>query len=348
MNNLPQLTTLPKHLVGWGTGDLSLAQSGRDTAGPRRGHGLESLDLGNCSLSFEGVSPLFGLQPTRPKASASAGAGAAPRWPRLRSLTLHSNPLAQTHPDYAESLQVSSDLPGLQIIDAKRVKERKRAGELPEFKADILARRRKEGKMKPTGANKGGEQMRQWGSGARQAGAGERDTEAARVESKMAAAMEVGTSEPEESGKKKRKRQDAVPKNATVSKRDVTTAPQSAEPEAEAAAKRKRKRAKQGGSEVDPPKSSASQAAVKTDLPTTARPSQKSQARAVPVLPTPSVAAQADPSVQKPSKPKKSETSVLKVIEVKKDAKGKKDSSGLDLKEWFATDENSGLGMGGW
>ncbi|MDN8996924.1 hypothetical protein Q0P57_13720, partial [Staphylococcus aureus] len=92
------------------------------------------LDLGNCSLPFTAVSKIFGL----------AGKSKTPQWGNLRSLTLRANPLALEKEDYAELLQASADLPKLQIIDSRRVVERKRKGETPETKAERRARERKE------------------------------------------------------------------------------------------------------------------------------------------------------------------------------------------------------------
>ncbi|WVR08503.1 hypothetical protein IAU60_005558 [Kwoniella sp. DSM 27419] len=155
MNNLPQLTSLPAHLSSWGKGDLSLVGKGKDDT-TRLGDGLEVLDLGNCSLPYSAISSIFGLTSTPGRKKLSL--------PHLRSLSLHSNPLGSTHPNYAELLQASADLPKLQIIDAKRVVERKRKGEIAESRSDKKARERKEGKMKPSGANVGGTKMRSWGA----------------------------------------------------------------------------------------------------------------------------------------------------------------------------------------
>lgn len=163
MNNLPLLTSLPSHISAWGTGDLSLtrkprandADSDSDQPGEsstvRRGEGLEVLDLGNCSLPYGAIEGVF----LKPKSA---------KWAHLRSLTLHSNPLGTTHPNYSELLQASALLPNLQIVDAKRVVERKRKGEVSESKKERMARERRENKMKPSGANVGGTgAMRKWG-----------------------------------------------------------------------------------------------------------------------------------------------------------------------------------------
>jgi hypothetical protein len=161
MNNLPLLTSLPSHIVTWGTGDLSLTRKTKadsesdaesSTSPTRKGEGLEGLDLGNCSLPYTAIEPLF----LKPKSI---------KWAQLRSLTLHSNPLGTTHPNYPDLLQASASLPNLQIIDAKRLVERKRKGEVSESKKERTARERREGKMKPSGANAvgGKKEMRKWG-----------------------------------------------------------------------------------------------------------------------------------------------------------------------------------------
>ncbi|WVQ95540.1 hypothetical protein IAU59_002637 [Kwoniella sp. CBS 9459] len=169
MNNLPQLTSLPGHITSWGKGDLSVIKKAKDgeadlnDTGGRKGDGLEVLDLGNCSLTFASVSSLFGLS-SNVTSTSSKKNGSSTTFPHLRSLSLHSNPLSTTHPNYVELLQQSPDLPNLQIIDAKRVVERKRKGEISESKSDKKARERKEGKMKPSGANVGSiGKMRSWG-----------------------------------------------------------------------------------------------------------------------------------------------------------------------------------------
>lgn len=161
-NNLPRLESLPSHLATWGTGSLALVGKDKDDAG-RKGDGLEVLDVGNCSLPFSAVTTAFGLGPTATKPKNI--------W-HLRMLTLQANPLALEEPKYAELLQASPAMPRLQIIDSKRVVERKRAGVAPETKQERRARERREKKMQPTGANAGNQKMRTWG------GAGKDDVEA--------------------------------------------------------------------------------------------------------------------------------------------------------------------------
>ncbi|CAD6586621.1 MAG: hypothetical protein TREMPRED_004501 [Tremellales sp. Tagirdzhanova-0007] len=154
MNDLANLTSLPDHLSRWGTGDMSLVnKTSAETSSPRRGDGLEVLDLGSCSLTYQAVSSVFGL--SDPLAQS--------HWSHLRSLSLHSNPLSSSNPNYTQLLQSSSALPNLQIIDAKRVKERKRKGEVQESRFDRRKRERNEERVKPSGVNTVGGAMRAWG-----------------------------------------------------------------------------------------------------------------------------------------------------------------------------------------
>lgn len=133
MNNLALVDKIPSHMVRWGTGRLPVNEHNSVT---RQGDGLEVLDLGNCSLPFSAVQDAF----------------LSKKWSQLRSLSLHSNPLAISNPDYASTLQDSDTLPKLQIIDSKRVIERKRKGEIQESKIERRRREKKE-KKRMTGAN---------------------------------------------------------------------------------------------------------------------------------------------------------------------------------------------------
>jgi hypothetical protein len=146
MNNLALLDKLPQHMAKWGTGPL--AATDRDTT-IRHGDGLQVLDLGNCSLPFSAIESTFLSQ----------------KWPHLRSLSLHSNPLVMTHPDFATLLQDSDTLPHLQIIDSKRIVQRKRKGEVQESKIERRRREKKE-KKRITGANmkESSGVMRVWGT----------------------------------------------------------------------------------------------------------------------------------------------------------------------------------------
>ena len=141
MNGLPLLDSLPRHLPTWGTG-LHSPREGSSI----RGQGLEVLDLGHCSLSFEAITATF--------------LDRRDAWTNLRSLTLHSNPLGDH--DYVAAVQEA--IPTLQIIDAKRVKERKRKGEISETRIDRKMRERKEAKMRPSGSNSKVAKMRAWGA----------------------------------------------------------------------------------------------------------------------------------------------------------------------------------------
>ncbi|WWC65149.1 uncharacterized protein I303_107763 [Kwoniella dejecticola CBS 10117] len=163
MNNLPQLTNLPKHITTWGKGNLNLVGKGSED-NVKFGDGLEVLDLGNCSLPFDVFSSIFGLDPIQQTGGKTKKGGVV--WRQLRSLSIHSNPLTTTNPNYTEVLQSNSEiLPNLQIIDAKRVVERKRKGELQESKIDRRRREKKERQMKPSGTNESGKhvKMRSWG-----------------------------------------------------------------------------------------------------------------------------------------------------------------------------------------
>ncbi|WVO17296.1 hypothetical protein L204_104988 [Cryptococcus depauperatus] len=155
MNNLPKLTSLPVHMSSWGKGNMALVGKSKDSS--QYGHGLQTLDIGNCSLDYQSVSSIFGLTPVKRK----------PLWPHLRSISLHSNPIASSHTSYSEQLQSSSDLPILQIIDAHRVVERKRKGVMPESKANRRCRERREANMRPSGANTATGKMRSWGQESR-------------------------------------------------------------------------------------------------------------------------------------------------------------------------------------
>ncbi|WWC72487.1 uncharacterized protein I206_106449 [Kwoniella pini CBS 10737] len=164
MNNLPQLTNLPKHIITWGKGNLNLAGKGTED-NVKYGDGLEVLDLGNCSLPFDIFSSIFGLNSNQQISGKSKKNGIL--WKQLRSLSIHSNPLTTTNPDYVDLLQLNNEiLPNLQIIDAKRVVERKRKGEIQESKIDRRRREKKERKMKPSGTNESGKnvKMRTWGN----------------------------------------------------------------------------------------------------------------------------------------------------------------------------------------
>lgn len=323
-NNLPRLVSLPAHLSTWGTGSLSLVGK-KDVPGD----GLEVLDLGNCSLPLAAIKPFV----AKLKTSTSA-----PAFPHLRSLTLSSNPLCLEAESYAVQLQDSAQLPKLQIIDTRRLVERKRAGMLPESKRDRKARERAEGKRRPTGANvdTSARKMRTWGAAdgdeqpeadRQEAGEGEEPPSAQPREDKMdvEAAHEP---EAEDGGKKKRKRK--------------RTKGNPAEPEPEAEdAKRPVKKLR------DEPAKATAKVSVKETVKEsrqgskdTGKPAKKGkpgkdQAAAAAIV--------ADPTVAKASKPSRSETAVVGVVDVQK----KKDG-GVDLAAMLKGDTGSSLGVGGW
>ncbi|WRT70583.1 uncharacterized protein IL334_007581 [Kwoniella shivajii] len=221
MNNLPLLTDLPDHLPSWGKGDLSLVKqtnnhddiSGsrskdNDNSNKNKGDGLEVLDLGNCSLSFASISKLFNLSSTHGPKNDKTG-NRVVKWDHLRSLTLHSNPLTTTHPNYVELLQQNSEttLPKLQIIDAKRVVERKRKGEIQESRIDRRIRERREqrlNKSSGSGMNNisGKKEMRKWGNNE------EEQTQQENHENTTGNAVTAEKSDqsPEEKSKKSKKR----------------------------------------------------------------------------------------------------------------------------------------------
>lgn len=342
-NNLPRLTSLPPHIATWGTG--SLAQVGKKDAA---GDGLEVLDLGNCSLPLSSIQKLF---------LGKVASGGAPRFPHLRSLTLSANPLCLEAEGYAAQLQDSPQLPKLQIIDTRRLVERKRAGMQPESKRERKQRERAEGKRKPTGANvdSGARKMRTWGAGADtegDAGAaedGERpkkekkakkpededeDEETRRIRQRMEraqAAMDVDEDEDAEEGgddggKKKRKRKRTR---------------KAAEPEPEAVPERPAKKLR------DAPASAPAPAAAGKPKP---KPDTKDKGKGKPKKKGPDQAALAavvaDPTTAKASKPSRSETAVVGVVDVKKEKK--KDDGGVDLAAVLKGDSGTGLGVGGW
>ncbi|KAK8850422.1 hypothetical protein IAR55_004340 [Kwoniella newhampshirensis] len=339
MNNLPQLTSLPPHVTTWGTGNLSqVGKGGEDGGSNRLGDGLEVLDLGNCSLPYTAISTVFGLSTSLSKKQTSS------LWSHLRSLSLHSNPLAITHPNYSELLQGS--LPKLQIIDAKRVVERKKKGQVSESKYDKKQRERKEGKMKPSGANvRSGAIMRQWG--------GE-------------AAADKQVSDVEEGGEG----EEVVPKEKTKTK--------SKKRERENEVKPVRKRRHREGSADLPTATTDVPSSKKTKHDVRSIPPQQPATRADPI--DVRLAAPEALSHTQKDRSGKNQTAVVGVIEVKKSGeeveltskkkkkikaklrKGGDVGGGVDLKELFGkkdevvkvgedegeVDSGLGLGVGGW
>lgn len=368
-NNLPRLTTIPSHLATWGTGNLSLAGKESKDGAERKGSGLEVLDLGNCSLPLSSISELFAL-------SLPPGAKPKHTW-QLRSITLQANPLTLEDETYADALQRSPALPRLQIIDSKRVVERKNAGAQPESKAERKARERQERKMGPTGANAdagGKKEMRAWGG-----------EEAREKGEKFGNADKGGKKRPRE--ERERRGKEGKPrfadKERTRPPRDVKDKASAAVPkrkrdaDAEPPAK-KRKEKESFFVDVDgdkpPPAAKPKAASAPKQTPTPApkatateaaeadRPAKKRKrkhgksgaeepetsapARAT----TPAKAAQAPKAeaprqAGRPEKKKltKSETAVVGVVEVARPKAG-----GIDLKSVVAKESASGLDVGGW
>ncbi|CAK9786434.1 L domain-like protein [Cutaneotrichosporon oleaginosum] len=317
-NNLARLSTLPPHLVRWGTGDLAAVGKSGD------GDGLEVLDLGNCSLPYAAVAGVFGL--SRP--------GKTPRWAHLRSLTLRANPLAVEVPAYADQLQASPDLPKLQIVDARRVKERARAGEVQMSRRERKAREAQEKKARPTGANGSGGKMRAWGAPEKEEAETEESEKKERRRSDAAeerpAKRRVEATEPKD--KKKRKLDGPKAEKAEKRKRE--------EPAAESAAEPKRKRKHGRGEEKEKGKAEAMAVATPHKPVVVVKAAPQVRAAAPAVVAT--HVAVADPAAQRAKKPGRSETAVVGVVDVAP-ARG-----GLDLNEALKEEEGSGLGAGGW
>ena len=371
MNNLPLITSLPSHISKWGTGDMLLVDKhidgpSKSTGTTRHGQGLEVLDFGNCSISFSNLASIFNLGKST-STTTSSTFSPTPRWPNLRSLTLHSNPLCTKHEDYAESLQLSSELPHLQIIDSKRVKERKLKGVVSETKMERRKREKKEAKMKPSGANvtTSSSNRREWG------GEGKSNEKMPNVSSdskvsKASKALRASKSDTtsEDPGRdrleKKRKRaghhtQPALENTfntvETGNRDNIVTTQMPHTPH-----KRPRTSA--------PPPTDLSVPPAKP-----ARPLQAAQSHTS----TQAYSKHQPPSIDTPrakGKPSRSETSVVGVIDIvdhstskhtKKGKSGESKFSGetganggknetLDLKAMFGktTEQGSGLGVGGW
>ncbi|KZP33505.1 RNI-like protein [Athelia psychrophila] len=354
MNNLAQLTSLPRHLASWGTGDMTLSSAtkrkasgsrDRDASGSARerdlGDGLEGLDLGNCALSWDAVAGIFGLNTKPPK----RGSASSPAWPHLRSLTLQSNPLALTHPTYVDLLQASPQLPNLQIIDAKRVKERKRKGEVQESREDKRTRERAgKREVKPTGANAGaGEgKMRTWGTEE----ANENAVDVEEDESKDA--PKPRKEKRKEEGSKPAKRALDEPGDAPAPKKARHGKDKTGNVEAEgdslpAAPKVSGKHRREKAEKVMAVDVPLSELAAPKAIDDTAQAASVDHTIVAPV----------------PSKPSRTQTSVVGIIEVgaadgrrskKKAKKNDKGSGGINAKAMFAksNEEGSGLGLGGW
>jgi len=384
MNNLPLLTSLPPHIRNWGTGDLSLVKNddtatGESSTTRRVGEGLEVLDLGNCSLPYEAISTFLVSRPTPKPPQSKKGKSTGPpksevTWPNLRSLSLHSNPLCITHPTYSEDLQASTNLPKLQIVDMKRVVERKRKGEVSETKEEKRRREKREAKMRPSGANVGGGAMRSWGG----------EEVAASVAEGEGGAKSVGSNGAEDQGKsgagskaekhlgkegKKRKRDVATGPTETANEKSQGTVESQSEQKRSKKVRRERPATEEERAASDAKKVAKAKrlaglgpGSVHDDL---VKRKLASSSSAAPQSHPPFSGAVADPSALVPpsKKPSKSETSVIGVIDViptlaakdksnhgKKVRKDKvqeeKTSTGqvVDLKEMFG---KSAVGIGG-
>ncbi|KAL7422715.1 hypothetical protein Q5752_002007 [Cryptotrichosporon argae] len=348
LNNLPLLTSLPAHISAWGTGALSAAHADKDG----HGDGLEVLDLGNCGLTLGAVGRLFGLD----KARFAVPAAHKPKWPHLRSVTLHSNPLALERADYADALRASPDLPKLQIIDSKRVVERKRKGEVQESRVERKRREKREAK-RATGANVGGEgNMRAWGG----------EGEAADGEEFWAAkAKDAGQGKEVKKGGKKRKRDEKESKEGKVregkerpagdGKREGNkTRPGDGDAQAGAAVIQSVKDAsdsktKGKGKQAAPaPTPSAGETRpakkAKRDKPSAAaRPVQ-----APTPTPAPSTAKLVDPSAAAPAKPSRTQTAVVNVIDERAKRRDAAPGAGpVDLAAVLGKQGHT-FGAGGW
>lgn len=349
MNNLPLLTALPPHLLQWGTGSMSRLEP-TDT---RSGLGLEALDAGNCSL-HAAVIDLFKTA----------------RLPHIRSITLHHNPLELTVPDYPAKLQALGTMPRLQIVDNKRVVERKQHDAEAAKKAK-KAKRKDKAKVKMTGFNaKETGNKRDWGvemqtgDEGQQGGQGEEDGG-----SDSAAKEKMGYKDVLKDGGKDKKRKRGIEADEGQKR--------SSKVSEETKGKRRKNDQDDKGKSTDRTKSSSGGGLL---APSTGSPI----APAKPTTTAPaSTAKMADPSTLTSAHAKrhsKNETGVFGVVEVasanlagsrgpKKD-RGKREkrkgdkfmeeplqsasdgakgsTGGVDLKSVFAKSNDTGLGVGGW
>jgi hypothetical protein len=320
-------------MARWGTGRLP---ANEHTSAERQGDGLEVLDLGNCSLPFTAVQATF----------------LSKKWPQLRSLSLHSNPLAISNPDYATALQDSETLPKLQIIDSKRVVERKRKGEVQESKIERRRREKKE-KKRMTGANarETTGKVRVWGeSGAQETGANTTANDASsKVDRSDARPPKVKKDESTRPAEKKRKRADATVPAAEDSNAANTGEAQQTN---KTPSDKKRKRSK-------PSKADAPSAEVRS---TTARDrSTIDDAREPAINKTTksrdTIKAATDEPISS-SKTTAAKPSDPKVNPMRRKADGgkvetvAKSAGGVDLSQVFgkpqSSDDAGGLGVGGW
>lgn len=320
LNNLPLLDSLPVHISTWGKGELPLSER---TSAARHGDGLEVLDLGNCSLPFSTVEALF----------------LGRDWPHLRSLSLHSNPLALSHPDYSATLRDSNRLPNLQIIDAKRVVERKRKGEVQETRLE-KRRREKMEKRRMTGANAKivTDKSRVWGGEklADDSGALEPHSSTSIPSATAETSGELDDREGTSTDRKKRKRSGKkIEKDASLVASTPDPAQAAALPADDGGLRKKRKRVK-GGND-----------ALKPDTPAVrpAAPASKPKRPDAGESSTVAKAPHAQAAVVTKAKPsRKAEGGKVEVVA--------KSAGGVNLKEAFARpkdqEQGGGLGLGGW
>lgn len=313
MNNLALVDVVPSHMAKWGTGRLP---ANEHTSASRQGDGLEVLDLGNCSLPFSAVEAAF----------------LSKNWSHLRSLSLHSNPLAISHPDYATLLQDSETLPKLQIIDSKRIVQRKRKGEIQESKIERRRREKKE-KKRMTGANarETTGTVRVWG------GSGEQPTSKSAADG-IKLDQAAGTANTSDAAtddvvlKSDQKRKRKVDATTLAAPNPDATAPiASLEVDATPPTEKKRKRVKSAKKEVG-----NAQHNVNDTLSTT-RDETKSSKSIIP-----SASNLPDPSTQRPKR--KVDDGKVELVA--------KSAGGVDLTKVFGKppkkDDDGGLGVGGW
>ena len=272
------------------------------------------------------------------------------KWPHLRSLSLHSNPLASTHPEYIELLESSPSLPNLQIIDAKRVKERKRKGELQERKLERRKRERREERMKPSGTNVTGGLMRTWGA--------DKDDKEDAATTVVATAVDddktAGTEGAAGKRRRKRKRPGHFETADDLGPSEVVLNP-----------KRPRNHdvpAQDEAQRGNAPSSNSTPGLNHRPEPRPASVAQQPPGTSVPERPN--RPADEPPAVAKPTK---SQTSVIRIIEIARTTEGDKGktrrkrerggegkaSGGLDPRELFRTasaveSEGAGLGVSRW
>jgi hypothetical protein len=317
MNNLALVDVIPSHMAKWGTGRLP---ANEHTSASRQGDGLEVLDLGNCSLPYSAVQDAF----------------LAKTWSHLRSLSLHSNPLAISHPDYATTLQDSETLPKLQIIDSKRIVQRKRKGEVQESKIERRRREKKE-KKRMTGANarETTGPVRVWGDGGGRSNAVDTTTAENPVDiTSGSAGTSAAAGDVQLKSDKKRKRNADT---ATPAPLASDARPPIVRPDAETTAptEKKRKRVKSAKKEVAPTRQD-----LGNTVPTTQDTDGRQEKPTKPDISTPS--SSADPSAKRPLR--KADGGKVETVA--------KSAGGVDLSKVFGKpqkdDDNGGLGVGGW